>query len=204
MHMVVHLRFVGVLALVLLVIRPFEVASQTPPHLNIRLDGASVQLDWPATVGAWLLESTEDLSVPDGWTSRWYETTLSDGRLTLTLSIESPRRFFRLCTLSILFVNASNPRSGDGSFENPFKTVSSAATDARERFMASGRAQVIYVFSGSYHEAVHFDGTGLDGYQVTLLDSTTSIGLNGQLIGDEIWNEDAAKPKRRQRIRLRW
>ncbi len=114
-----------------------------------------------------------------------HEPELLEGRLTLRLPIDLPQRFFRLCTLSILFVDASNPRSGDGSFENPFKTITLAAARARERFVASGNEQVLYVFSGNYHEAVHFDGTGLDGYQVNLLDSTTLIGINGQLIGDE-------------------
>ena len=41
------------------------------------------------------------------------------------------------------------------------------------------------MLGGTYSDAVHFDGAGLNGYLVTLLDSTVPIGINGQIIGGQ-------------------
>ncbi|MDA7644184.1 MAG: hypothetical protein P1U82_03210 [Verrucomicrobiales bacterium] len=152
-----HLGFLRVLALLLVVYSPFETACQTPSALRIALDQPNIRLNWPATVGAWTLQSTEDPTDPGGWIFQTHELQLVNGSLFLSLPIETPQRLFRLCTLSILFVDAAHAQSGN--------------------------AKVIYVFLGVYHEAVHIDGTGLDGYYMTLLDYTTPIGLDGQLIG---------------------
>ena len=174
-----------ILAFLLLVCLRTDGAGQSPSVLNIDQNGQNVRLSWPATVGEWLLESSADFSDTAGWIFSLEKPTLLGGNLLLDVPIESQQQFFRLCTLSTLFVDSSNTRDGDGSFENPFKTMTLAAARARDRFAASGKEQILYVLGGDYSDAVHFDGTGLVDYRVTLLDSTVPIGINGQIIAAE-------------------
>ena len=127
-------RLVGVpqaLAVLLLVCMRIDAAGQSSSGLGIDRNGQTVQLSWPATVGEWLLETSNDFSVPAGWTFSLKKPDLLGGNLLLDLPLDKPQQYFRLCTLSILFVDSSNPQNGDGSFENPFKTVSLAAARAR-------------------------------------------------------------------------
>lgn len=158
--------------------------AQSESILDIRrTDGRSIRLSWPVTVDYWILESTGDLSAPGSWMIEWSPPSRIARSWTLDLEAAGQRHFFRLCTSSIVFVDASSQSAGDGSFARPFRKISLAVDSARERFLASRTAQTVYVMAGEYNESVIVNGAGIPNYMITFLDSSTAIGVNSGTIG---------------------
>lgn len=67
-----------------------------PPRLSITTDNGDVEISWPATGGAFVLEAKASLDAASPWVGVTTAPFLDNGIYTVTLPATAPARFFRL------------------------------------------------------------------------------------------------------------
>ncbi len=80
------------------VVRPgvARLLNDPPPVLDIKTSHGWAVLSWPAHAAAWHLQETADPALPGSWAAVSQPPDTSGGRLSVTVQVTAPHRFFRL------------------------------------------------------------------------------------------------------------
>ncbi|MEM0896310.1 MAG: hypothetical protein AAGJ79_05430 [Verrucomicrobiota bacterium] len=173
------------LLLICIALGPLSARAQAPPDLGISQDtGGDIILSWSTADSEWVRWYPEtSLDLKDPWEPITATQDRSENRFCLELELEDTLRHFRLARSPIFFVDDSQPTAGAGTLADPYQTIALGLNAAKQSFIADGRRPVVYVFAGDYSETLSIDASGAPGYELTLMDSSTPIEVNGMTVG---------------------
>jgi hypothetical protein len=73
-----------------------EQGTSTLPKIAVQIIGPALTIGWPAVYASFILEETDHLSAGAQWSPTNLKTTVSNGRETATLPVNSAMKFYRL------------------------------------------------------------------------------------------------------------